>query len=62
MNIEEPFSFKKLLKGFVSIKFLVWIAATVFFARGMLPAEWWMVLSGGFMGANVAQDFRRNGK
>lgn len=61
MNIEEPFSLKKLLKGFVSIKFMVWIAATVFFARGMLGAEWWVMLSGAFMGANVVQDFKRRG-
>jgi hypothetical protein len=63
MNIEESFSWRKFFRGFISIKLLVWVVATVAFFRGHLSDTLWIVISTGFMGMNVAQDYvRRNGK
>ncbi|MHA2065528.1 MAG: hypothetical protein ACXABY_14230 [Candidatus Thorarchaeota archaeon] len=57
MNIEEKFNFKKFLKGFVSKKLIVWFVATVALFMGLIPGIWWCVITAGYLGVNVTQDY-----
>lgn len=57
MNVEEKFSLRKFLKGFVSKKMIIWVIATVALFMKLIDGTWWGIITAAYLGVNVTQDY-----